>query len=170
MIKSAVISTTHLKVFGILMKTITLIKKVSFFSLLFVILAAFVTGCSEDKKTAQSKPASQAQDHTQHSFDHVHGSEVSDLEKHKFEHDFADQCVEREIKNSKNKDVDRERFTKPCLCIATYLMKDLTAKESELFLVEHKNTQSLRIKFESAAYHCLQEKVQPKSPMIFGKH
>jgi hypothetical protein len=169
MIKSAVISTTHLNVFGILMKTITLIKKVSFLSLLLVILAAFVTGCSEDKKTTTPKPASQVQDHTQHSFDHTHGSEVSDLEKHKFEHDFADQCVEREIKNSKNKDVDRERFAKPCLCIATYLMKDLTAKESELFLVEHKNTQSLRIKFESAAYHCLQEKVQPKSPMIFGK-
>jgi hypothetical protein len=170
MIKSAVISTTHLNVFGILMKTITLIKKVSFFPLLLLILAAFVTGCSDDKKTAPAKPASQSQAQPHHSFDHTHGSEVSDLEKHKFEHDFADQCVEREIKNSKNKDIDRERFTKPCLCIATYLMKDLTAKESELFLVEHKNTQSLRIKFESAAYHCLQEKVQPKSPMLFGKH
>jgi hypothetical protein len=56
MIKSAVISTTHLNVFGILMKTITLIKKVSFFSLLLVVLGTFVTGCSEDKKPNRPSP------------------------------------------------------------------------------------------------------------------
>ncbi|GAB4259183.1 MAG: hypothetical protein Kow0065_09110 [Methylomicrobium sp.] len=129
-----------------------------------------VAGCSDEtpSKTAESAPAAQTKSRV--SFDHSHGSDVTDLVKHEFEHQFADQCVEREIKNSVNKELDRKRFEKPCLCIATYLLKDLTAKEAELFIKENKNTQSLRIKFESAAYHCLQEKTQPKGPQLFGKH
>jgi hypothetical protein len=93
-------------------------------------------------------------------FDHGHDNEVSDLVKHKFEHDFAEQCVEREVQSSVNKEQDRERFAKPCMCIAQYLMKNLTAKEAELFVDEHKNTQSLRIRYEAAAYNCLQKKAQ----------
>jgi hypothetical protein len=43
-------------------------------------------------------------------------------------------------------------------------MKDLTAQEAEKFLTEHENPQSLRIKYENAAYHCLQENAPPKEP------
>ena len=49
------------------------------------------------------------------------------------------------------------------------MMKDLTAIEAEKFLKEKKTTQSLRIRFESAAYHCLQEKEQPKSLQLFNR-
>ncbi len=127
------------------------------------LISAFISGCSDDKP----KTAARSVKHS--SFDHSHGAEVTDLVKHKFEHDFAEQCVAREIKNSVNKDVDGKRYAKPCLCIATAMMKDLTAVEAEKFLQEHKNTQSLRIRFENAAYHCLQEKAHPKAPKIFGK-
>ena len=135
---------------------------------IFALTAAFVVavsliGCSDDKPKTVAKKAEH------NPFDHSHGAEVSDLVKHKFEHDFAKQCVEREIKNSINKDVDKKRYAKPCLCIATYMMKDLTAVEAEKFLKENKNTQSLRIRFENAAYNCLQKKTQPKSPQLFGK-
>ncbi len=82
---------------------------------------------------------------------------------------FAAQCIERETKNSINKDNDRQRFEKPCLCIATRMMKGLTAIEAEKLLVEQKNTQSLRISFDEAAYFCLQEKPKPKSPQLFGR-
>lgn len=150
-------------------KTIT---SKTFISLSLVAFATVFTGCSDDapapKQTAAAAKASRAKTHNR--FDHAHGTEVSDLEKHKFEHDFANQCVEREVHNSINKDNDRKLYEKPCMCIATFLLKDLTAAESEKFLIEHKNTQSLRIRFENAAYHCLQEKEQPKSPQIFGKH
>jgi len=132
-------------------------------ALIAISVSVLVSACSDDKpKTAVKKSAHNV-------FDHSHGAEFTNLVKHKFEHQFADQCVEREIKNSVSKAIDRKRYAKSCLCIATYMMKDLTAVEAEKFLQEHKNTQSLRIRFENAAYHCLQEKSHPKGPKIFGK-
>lgn len=126
-------------------------------------LALVLNGCSDDE-------SSQPQAKKVHNpWDHSHDAVVTDVLKHEFEHDFAAQCVEREIKNSINKDNDRKRFTKPCMCIATFMMKDLTAVEAEKFLKENKNTQSLRIRFENAAYNCLQEKEQPKSPQLFKR-
>lgn len=125
-----------------------------------LIFTLFVSGCSDDKP---AKP-----EHNY--FDHSHGADVTDLEKHKFEHQFANQCVKRETKNSINKDIDKKRYEKPCLCIAKRMMKDLTAVEAEKFLVENKNTQSLRMAFDEAAYFCLQEKAKKiKSPKLFGK-
>jgi len=43
-------------------------------------------------------------------------------------------------------------------------MKDLTAIEAEKYLTEHENAQSLRIKYENAAYHCLQQNAHPAGP------
>lgn len=140
-------------------------RKIIFAAVTAVVFAASLSGCSDDKP--KSKIVAKKAVHNP--FDHSHDGTVTDLEKHKFEHDFAEQCVDRELKNSVNKEYDRKRFSKSCMCIATYMMKDLTAVEAEKFLKEHKNTQSLRIRFENAAYHCLQEKNQPKSPKLFGK-
>ena len=132
---------------------------------LFVVLTVLSTSCSDrDQKSGDKRPTS-----AQTQFDHPHGREVSDLEKHRFEHDFAEQCIEREIARSTNKEADRARFAKPCMCIARYMMKDLTAKEAQKFLKEHKNTQSLQIRFENAAYHCLQQKAQAEAPTIFRR-
>lgn len=125
--------------------------------------AALLGGCSDDKPKSAAKKA------VHNPFDHSHDATVTDLEKHKFEHDFAEQCVQRETMNSVNKAEDELRYAKPCMCIARFMMKDLTAVEAEKFLEEHKNTQSLRIRFENAAYHCLQQNTQPKSPKLFGK-
>lgn len=130
----------------------------------FIILVLFgLVACSsdEEKSTKQVKPSSHP------TFDHTHGDEVTDLEKHKFEHKFANQCVAREIKNSVNKDYDKKRLEKTCLCIASYMMKNLTAVEAEKFLEENKNTRSLQIRFDNAAYQCLQQNKQPKAPEIF---
>jgi hypothetical protein len=94
---------------------------------------------------------------------------VTDIQKHTFEHKFADQCVARELKTSVNKEYDKKRLEEACMCIAKYLMKDLTADEAKKFITEHKSPHSLVIKYESAAYHCLQEKAQPKGPKLFGR-
>ncbi len=127
-----------------------------------------LSACSDDKQATGNQPTTQS---TVRKFDHAHGAEVTDLVKHEFEHDFAEQCVERELRNSINKEQDRQRFGKSCMCIATYMMKDLTAKEAEKFVKQHKNTQSLRIRFENAAFHCLQaqKKSQPRAPVIFNR-
>ena len=145
------------------MKTITLTKNFFIAVLASTVLVLFLTGCSDDEeKTATAKIG-------HNPFDHSHDVVVTDVQKHTFEHEFAEQCVQRELKNSANKDVDKDRYTEPCMCIATFLMKDLTADEAKKFMIEHKNTQSLVIKYENAAYHCLQEKAQPKEPQIFSR-
>jgi len=144
------------------MKMPSKIKNFIFTLASILILSVTLTACSDDEPKQTAK--------TEHNyFDHSHGAEVSDLKKHKFEHDFAEQCVAREIKNSINKENDRKRFEKPCLCIATRIMKNLTAVEAEKFLVEQKNTQSLKMSFDEAAYFCLQDKAKPKAPALFGK-
>ena len=140
-------------------------KNILFAIITSLFIAATLTACSDDKPTKIAKSTK----NTHNDFDHTHGSEVSDLKKHKFEHQFAEQCVTREIQNSVNKENDRKRFAKPCLCIATRIMKNLTAVEAEKFLIEKKSTQSLKTSFDEAAYFCLQEKKQAKSPQLFGR-
>lgn len=146
------------------MKTLTLPPKTLLAALLCGVVALTVTACSDDKpekpvaSTAAAKPT-----HNPNPFDHSGDIKVTDSEKQKFEQEFAAQCVAREVHNSGNTE-DKARFDKPCTCIATFLMKDLTYQEAEKFLTEHENPQSLRIKYENAAYHCLQEKAPHKEP------
>ncbi len=145
------------------MKTPTFTKNFFFAALTSMVIALSVAGCSDDEeKVAAAKPATTTAAHNP--FDHSHDTPVTDMQKHKFEHDFADQCVQRELKNSTNKEFDKVRYAMPCMCIAKFLMKDLTADEAKLFIGEHKNTQSLVIKYENAAYHCLQQNAHPKGP------
>jgi hypothetical protein len=143
------------------MKKHTFTKNLIYAALASFVIALFITGCSDDKeKTVAVK--------TSHNpFDHSHDIPVTDIQKHKFEHDFAAQCVTRELKNSVNKDEDKERFSKSCMCIATFMMKDLTAQEAEKFLTEHENPRSLQIKYDSAVYHCTQQNTADKGFKIY---
>ena len=145
-------------------------------SILLVLLTGLsvvlLTACSDDKAvTAKSETtAASTKKHVEHNpFDHSHDEVVTDVVKHEFEHEFADQCVARELKISNNPDVDKPRLDKDCMCIAQYMMKDLSGDEARKFLKEHENTHSLQIKFDAAAYFCVQNKQQPKGPHIFGK-
>ncbi len=128
------------------------LRTVSTFTFGALIILALVS-CSDDKPK----------------FDHSHGDEVTNLEKHQFEHAFAKQCVERETRNSVNKELDKKRYTEPCLCIAAYMMKDLTNQEAEKFLEEKKSTRSLQIRFDNAAYNCVQRRQNQNAPTIFNK-
>jgi hypothetical protein len=139
------------------MKTTLFSQKPFFAALICLVIAFLVAGCSDDEQKIAAKPVHDP-------FDHSHDSPVTDVQKHKFEHDFADQCLARELKNSDNKEVDKVRYGAPCMCIAKFLMKGLTAEEAEKFIDEHKNAQSLVIKYENAAYHCLQQSSHPRGP------
>jgi hypothetical protein len=154
------------------MKTLTPKKNYLISLLVSTVIALSLSACSDDKpkettiasseKTATGKNISvdSPTDAT---------PEAEDNQKQKFEHDFSAQCVERELNNSTNKIDDADRITKTCECISTYIMKDLTDEEAEKFNKEHEHPQSLRIKFEAGAYECLQGKVQPAGPKLFGK-
>lgn len=152
------------------MKTIIHNNNFLISTLISAVVALSLTACSDEKPKAEKAATSETTAKEDHgTFDHPHGPEVTDLQKHKFEHDFAAQCIDRELNNSTNKIADAERLSKSCECIASYMMKDLTAQEAEKFIGEHQHPQSLRIKFEAAAYECLQEKAQPAGPKLFGK-
>ncbi len=139
------------------------------------VIAVSLLGCSDEEKPKQ--PEAAAQESTTGSGEKIiskdspHDStpEAEESQKQKFEHEFASQCVDRELNNASNKIEDASKITKSCECISTYIMKDLTDEEAEKFLKEHEHPQSLRIKFEAAAYECLQEKAQPAGPKMFGK-
>jgi len=156
-------------------------------SVLFALMTSMslllLNACSDDQslgdvkdtqnkaaKTSTPPPEPVAKEKPVHNpFDHSHDEVVTDVVKHQFEHEFADQCVARELKSSNNPDVDKPRLDKDCMCISKYLMKDLSSDEARKFLKEHENTHSLQIKFDAAAYFCLQNKQLPKGPQIFGK-
>jgi hypothetical protein len=135
------------------MKIFPLIKT----ALLAGLLSLAITGCSDDNdKTVGANEESVSHE--------LLNAKVTDDERQKFEHSFESQCIEREAKNAEDKEDAEARFTAPCRCIATFMMKDLTAIEAEKFLTEHEDAQSLRIKYENAAYHCLQQKAHPNGP------
>lgn len=125
-----------------------------------------ISGCSDDKATPQKTATAIEKTPISHT---LLESKVTASDKQKFEKTFENQCVNRELKNSVNPDNDRARVSKACECIATFMMKDLTAIEAEKFLTEHENAQSLTIKYENAAYHCLQEKTPPSPAHLFSK-
>jgi hypothetical protein len=153
------------------MKTLAYKNNLLVSILISTVIAFSLVGCSDDDNPKEEKEAVEEQraEVEDNTFDHPHGPEVTDMQKHKFEHDFAAQCADREMNNSANQTTDAGRITKSCECIAAYMMKDLTAQEAEKFIEEHEHPQSLRIKFEAAAYECLQEKAQPAGPKLFGK-
>ena len=126
-----------------------------------------IVGCTDEKTSANKTQTASAEktpiSHT------LLNSAVTSSDKQKFEKTFENQCVERELKNSANPENDKAWVGKACECIATFMMKDLTAIEAEKFLIEHENAQSLTIKYENAAYHCLQQKTPLTAPHLFGK-
>jgi len=145
-------------------------KKFLCAALASVAISLSVAGCSDDeakiekkaeKASASASVSTSAESPVSHQ---LLNTPVTIAEKQKFEHEFAKQCEQRELKASANPDADEAAIDKACECIATFLEKDLTAIEAEKFLTEHENAQSLRIKYENAAYHCLQQNAHPAGP------
>lgn len=129
--------------------------------------ALMLTACSDDKaenaaaqKTTKSKMANN---------NNVDAGEASDSVKQKFIKTFAKNCVTRELKNSVNKDSDEKRFTESCGCIAEHIADDLAEVDAEKYLDDHEDTHTLQIKFDAAAFFCLQNKAQPKGMHILGR-
>ncbi len=142
--------------------------KKTFLTSLSIAVVLVISGCSDDKATADNKMQTNGVENQVPISHTLLASTVSASDKQKFEQAFAAQCVERETKNSVNPDNDKARASRDCECVAMFMMKDLTAIEAEKFLTEHQNSQSLTIKYENAAYHCLQQKT-PKPAHLFSK-
>jgi hypothetical protein len=158
------------------MKTI-ISKKSGLRSLVTVLFSlTLVAGCSDDKPQDSKTPEVSGSGLSQAKNDAISRDspqdptpEAEDDQKKQFQHDFAAQCVERELNNSQNQSSDADKITKACDCIAKYVTQDLTDEEAKKFLADHDNPQSLRIKYEAGAYECLQEKTKLAEPKLFGK-
>jgi hypothetical protein len=147
---------------------LTITKIIHYSGLTSVLLLALLcNGCSGDKSGATDSAAS-AKNQSAKKTHYPDRGEATETVKHKFITAFANKCVSRELKNSNNKDVDEKRFTDSCTCIAKHIAEDLADVDAEKYLLDHEDTQALEIKFDSAAFFCLQSKPQPKSPH-FGK-
>jgi membrane-bound lytic murein transglycosylase len=147
------------------MKNINFTQKILSFGIALLLASALVACSDDEQKSKAASTKTTSSTHAKETISHTLAhAKVNNEDKQKFEQAFAEQCVQRELRHSDNPDYDKARFEKPCTCIATYMMKDLTAIEAEKFLVEHENVQSLKIKYDNAAYHCLQEKAPAQDP------
>lgn len=123
-----------------------------------VVLISLLSGCADEENSAPKNNLSPAA-----------GGVVTDVEKESFENTFTKECVQRELKHSKNTNKDVDKLNKTCACISKHMLGDLTEVEADKFLKERKNTQSMRIRYDEAAYDCLQEdQVQP-APELFSR-
>lgn len=142
------------------MNKFNLYPEKALFVMTVTVLALLMAGCSSgpdnsSKQGKQTKPTTETvTSELSYAFDHPHDESVTDMEKHKFQHQFADQCVERELRIYPQAKKNKKSLEKTCMCIAGYMMKDLTAVEAEKFLKEKKNTRSLQIRFNNATYFC----------------
>lgn len=132
--------------------------------LFFCISVLFQFGCSDKQPEKTSLANAQKNNDVSMS-----DGEATDSVKHKFEKIFAQKCVAREVKNAVNKDSDTDRFQEMCNCISKRIAKDLSEVDAEKYLQEHEDTKTLEIKFDDAAYFCVQAKPLPKGPHLFGK-
>lgn len=136
--------------------------------LMISLLTVLLSACSDDKAEKASSEKTVATTKS-HKLNHVDYGEASESVKQKFAGEFSKKCVARELKNSINKDVDQKRFEDNCGCIAKRIAEDLSDVDAEKYLQVHEDTQALEIKFDAAAFFCLQNKPQPKGPHLFGK-
>lgn len=94
-------------------------------------------------------------DNTEHNkFDHYHDKAI-DMEKHLFEHVFAEQCVAQKMMVVIDHKINSKKVEERCLCIASYLFKDMAVKESYRFLHDKRHALTLRNKYEAATKQCL---------------
>ena len=136
--------------------------------LLIAMTTIFASACSDDKpeNAAPEKGISKSKPTNNNNVD---AGEASDSVKQKFEKVFSQNCLNRELKTSVNKDSDEKRFQASCDCIANHIAEDLAEVDAEKYLDDHEDTHTLQIKFDAAAFFCLQNKPQPKGPHLFGK-
>jgi|APLak6261669570_1056073.scaffolds.fasta_scaffold00104_14 hypothetical protein len=130
------------------------------------IMAISLNACSDDKaeNTAATPAKAKAPEKK-----HVEHGEATDTAKYRFEKEFGAKCVERELQKSTNPESDKGRIDESCGCIARHISEDLSDVDAEKYLQEHEDTHTLQIKFDAAAYFCLQNKPLPHGPHLFGK-
>ena len=89
------------------------------------------------------------------------------VEKGRFNKEFKKDCIARELKGAgADGNVDKPFIEKTCDCIADYMDDHLTDQEAEEFLGEDSHMRALQIRYDTAAFHCIdgaKKVAEPKS-------
>ncbi len=88
------------------------------------------------------------------------------VEKGKFKKEFTKDCINRELQSAGKNKVDRGYIEKTCACIADYMDEHLTDQEAEEFLGEDNHMRALQIRYDTAAYQCIQGAKKTAEPKI----
>jgi len=88
------------------------------------------------------------------------------VEKGKFKKEFTKECIAREVANAGNKKADINYIEKTCNCIADYMDNKLTDQEADEYLKEGNNVRAFQIRYDAAAYECVQESQKVAEPKI----
>jgi len=87
------------------------------------------------------------------------------VEKGKFKKEFTKDCITREVAVAGDK-VDLGYVEKTCACIANYMDNHLTDQEADEFLKEDNHVRSFQIRYDAAAFECVQESQKEVEPKI----
>jgi len=87
------------------------------------------------------------------------------VEKGKFKKEFSKDCIAREVAIGGDK-VDLGYVEKTCACIADYMDNHLTDQEADEYLKEDNHVRSFQIRYDAAAYECVQESQKEVEPKI----
>lgn len=149
-----------------------LFKRKSFLLILPLVAVTFLSACSdEEEKVTQSvtkkvtSTAKKVVALNNKERDAQHYKDMSQpmdkatwSEKGKFRNEFSEDCVTREKATAKEAGsiFDKDHVVKTCECIADYMDDHLTDDEAEEYLRDDNHNRSLQIRFDAAAYNCLQ--------------
>ena len=89
------------------------------------------------------------------------------VEKGRFNKEFKKDCIARELKGAgADGNVDKPFIEKTCDCIADYMDDHLTDQEAEEFLGEDSHMRALQIRYDTAAFHCIDGAKKVAEPKI----
>jgi len=153
-----------------------------FLSVLPLAAVVFLSACSDDdnNKEVVVKPAAIAKSIVGNNKnmtpnkmdDKQHYKEMSKpldkaswVEKGKFKKEFNKDCVTREVNLAGDK-ADHKYIEKTCACITDYMDNHLTDAEADEFLKEDSHMRALQIRYDTAAYQCIQEDQKVAEPKV----
>lgn len=88
------------------------------------------------------------------------------VEKGKFKKEFTKDCIAREVAIEGENKTDMSYIEKTCACIADHMDNKLTDQEADEFLKEDNHVRAFQIKYDAAAYECVQESQKVAEPKI----
>ena len=135
-----------------------------------LVATAFISSCSDDVEktsTNTASPSSSSQEKAikvsnklsdKRNYDQMSKplDQASWVERGQFKKEFAADCVARELASADKSKLDRSYIEKTCACIADEMDEGLTDQEADEYLRDDNHNRSLQIRFDSAAYKCMQ--------------